>query len=117
MESMGQSFTAAVLIVSTTAAKDAATDSSASVLRNVFAEDGGDQWKVVAESIITDEVLAIQRQVMQWADGPEAPNLIITTGGTGFAISDGTPEASLLFLGWSSQLTRIMNNTCDESFN
>lgn len=98
METMDQSFTAAVLIVSTTAAKDAATDSSASVLRKVFAEDGGDQWKVVAESIVTDEVLAIQRQVMQWADGPEAPNLIITTGGTGFAISDGTPEAIIPLL-------------------
>ncbi|KAG5982792.1 hypothetical protein E4U55_001330 [Claviceps digitariae] len=90
--------TAALLIVSTTAAEDPATDSSASVLRAVFAEDGGDRWNVVAESIVADDVRAIQKQVMQWADGPGAPNLIVTTGGTGFAVMDGTPEAIIPLL-------------------
>ncbi|OAQ71276.1 molybdenum cofactor biosynthesis protein Gephyrin [Pochonia chlamydosporia 170] len=87
------SLTAAILIVSTTAAQDPSTDASASVLRNVIAEDGGDKWKVTGESIVSDDVLAIQRQIIQWTDGPDAPNLVITTGGTGFAVADGTPEA------------------------
>ncbi|KHN97937.1 gephyrin [Metarhizium album ARSEF 1941] len=87
------SLTAAILTVSTTAARDPSTDASAPVLRNVLAEDGGGRWLVTAESIVSDDVLAIQRQIMQWADGADAPHLIITTGGTGFAVSDGTPEA------------------------
>ncbi|EXV00944.1 molybdopterin biosynthesis enzyme [Metarhizium robertsii] len=84
--------TAAILVVSTTAAQDPSTDASASVLRNVLAEDGGGKWQVMAESIVSDDVLAIQRRIIQWADGADAPHLIITTGGTGFAVSDGTPE-------------------------
>lgn len=83
---------AAILIVSTTAAKDASTDATGSILRNVFQTDGGDKWTVSAQAIVTDHVSSIQRQIMSWADGPDAVNLIITTGGTGFAIDDGTPE-------------------------
>lgn len=89
--------TAAILVVSTTAAQDPSTDASASVLRNVLAEDGGGKWQVMAESIVSDDVLAIQRRIIQWADGADAPHLIITTGGTGFAVSDGTPEVSFEF--------------------
>ncbi|KAG6007627.1 hypothetical protein E4U21_005708 [Claviceps maximensis] len=95
---MDEPLTAALLIVSTTAAGNPTTDSSASVLRNVFAEDGGERWKVVAESIVADEVLAIQKQVMRWTDEPGSPNLIVTTGGTGFAVTDGTPEAIIPLL-------------------
>lgn len=93
---MMDSLTAAILIVSTTAAQDPSTDASASVLRNVIAEDGDDKWKVTGESIVSDDVLAIQRQIIQWTDGPDAPNLVITTGGTGFAVADGTPEVSFM---------------------
>ncbi|KAG5928711.1 hypothetical protein E4U53_002599 [Claviceps sorghi] len=95
---MDEPLTAALLIVSTTAAEDPTADSSASVLRSVLAEDGGGRWKIAAESIVADEVLAIQKQVMQWADGSGAPNLIVTTGGTGFAVTDGTPEAIIPLL-------------------
>jgi gephyrin len=90
---MDSSLTAALLIVSTTASKDPSTDASASILRNVLNEDGGGKWKVAAESIVPDNVAEIQRQIMQWTDGPDAVNFVITTGGTGFAVSDGTPEA------------------------
>ncbi|KAG5994119.1 hypothetical protein E4U52_001428 [Claviceps spartinae] len=95
---MDKPLNAAILIVSTTASQDPTTDSTASVLRDVFAEDGGRKWRVVGERIVTDNLLAIQKEVMQWADGPEAPNLIVTTGGTGFAETDGTPEAIIPLL-------------------
>ena len=86
--------TAAVLIVSTTAAQMPSTDASASTLRGVFEAEGQGRWKVASESIVADHVVQIQRQVTAWADGPEPPNLIVTTGGTGFAVADGTPEVA-----------------------
>ncbi|RCI08383.1 hypothetical protein L249_8950 [Ophiocordyceps polyrhachis-furcata BCC 54312] len=85
--------TAAILIVSTTASKDPSTDASADLLRKVLKEDGGVPWQVVAEAIVPDDVLRIQHQVIAWADGPSPPHLIATTGGTGFAVADTTPEA------------------------
>ena len=83
---------AAILIVSTTAAKDPSTDASAEVLRSVFSDQGPGKWELAATEIVTDEVLMIQRQITAWADGPDGVNLIISTGGTGFAVTDGTPE-------------------------
>ncbi|TWU73244.1 hypothetical protein ED733_001213 [Metarhizium rileyi] len=87
------SLTAAILIVSTTAAREPSADASASILHNVLADGGGGRWRVTAEIIVSDDVIAIQAQITRWADGPDAPHLIITTGGTGFAVSDRTPEA------------------------
>ena len=91
---MDGALTAAILIVSTTAAQDASKDASADVLRNVLSEDGGGRWKVIEESIVSDDVLSVQKQVTTWTDGPEPPNLIISTGGTGFAVADNTPEVA-----------------------
>ncbi|KAK0746564.1 MoaB/Mog domain-containing protein [Schizothecium vesticola] len=85
---------AAVLIVSTTAAKDPSTDAAGAILRDVFDQDGGGQWSVVATHIVSDDAEQIKAQITAWTDPPADPvNLIITTGGTGFAISDQTPEA------------------------
>lgn len=97
---MDRSLRASILIVSTTAADDPSTDASFEVLHNVLKDQGDDRWELFETKIVTDDVLAIQRQVMRMADGPEAANLIITTGGTGFAVTDGTPEvcSSLLLL-------------------
>ncbi|KAH6607840.1 gephyrin [Trichoderma cornu-damae] len=86
-------FKAAILIVSTTAASDASADASAAVLREVLLQGGGGRWDVVEERIVSDNVLDIQRNIMLWTDGPDAVNLIITTGGTGFSVADVTPEA------------------------
>jgi gephyrin len=91
---MSQPLTAAILVVSTTAAQDASTDASTSALKGVFLDEGPGKWEVTGSEIVSDDVLAIQRQVTSWADSNGAPNLIITTGGTGFAVSDGTPEVS-----------------------
>ncbi|KAF3350515.1 Rhamnolipids biosynthesis 3-oxoacyl-[acyl-carrier-protein] reductase [Verticillium dahliae VDG2] len=84
----------AILIVSTTASKNPASDKSELVLRDVIESEGGGQWEVVETKIVSDHVPQIQRQIMLWADlGADAVNLIVTTGGTGFAVTDHTPEA------------------------
>lgn len=85
----------ALLIVSTTAAKDPSTDSSAAALSEVLDREGGGKWKLVDTKIVSDVVTQIQWQVMLWADvAAEEINLILTTGGTGFATADNTPEVS-----------------------
>lgn len=89
---MSQTLTATILVVSTTAAQDPSTDASTTALTGVFQDQGQGKWEVTGTDIVTDDVLAIQRQVIAWADGSDAPSLIITTGGTGFAVTDGTPE-------------------------
>lgn len=89
------SLKAAILVVSTTAAKDPSADSSGGVLKAVFETDGAGQWEVVDTKIVGDVVLDIQRQISQWADQENPVNLIISTGGTGFATYDNTPEVGL----------------------
>ncbi|QPC61284.1 hypothetical protein HYE67_003515 [Fusarium culmorum] len=84
---------AALLIVSTTAAKDASADVSGPILTQVLKDEGEGKWKVYDTKIVTDDVLAIQRQITAWTDGSDSINLVVTTGGTGFATGDSTPEA------------------------
>jgi gephyrin len=83
---------AAILIISNTAAQDPSTDKSESVLRDTFEEDGDGKWGILETKIVPDDVLQIQRQIQRWTDGADGPNLILTTGGTGFAVADHTPE-------------------------
>lgn len=89
---MSQTLKAAVLVVSTTASKDPTTDAAGDALRSVFEQDGAGRWQVVETKIVPDSVALIQRQLMLWADSADPVNLIVTTGGTGFAVSDQTPE-------------------------
>ncbi len=84
---------AAILIVSDTASQDPSTDKAGDVLSDAFMSEGGDQWAVEDKRIIPDDTLAIQREVTRWCDGEKPVNLLVTTGGTGFAIKDNTPEA------------------------
>ncbi|TLD31255.1 hypothetical protein PspLS_02803 [Pyricularia sp. CBS 133598] len=88
-----QPLKAAILVVSTTAARDPSTDATTTILQDVFDKDGAGQWNVVQTSIVTDSISDIQRQVMSWTDTADAVSLILTTGGTGFAVEDHTPEA------------------------
>ncbi|KAI9724042.1 MAG: hypothetical protein M1812_000760 [Candelaria pacifica] len=87
--------TAGILIVSETAAQNPQSDTSGELLRGVIGADGGDQWDLesLRTEIVPDNVDDIQRTVLQWTDGEQPLNLIVTTGGTGFAVKDQTPEA------------------------
>ncbi|OTB06520.1 hypothetical protein M426DRAFT_20967 [Hypoxylon sp. CI-4A] len=84
----------ALLIVSTTAARDPSTDASQGVLSDVIEEEGDGKWNLVDTKIVPDVATQIQREIMRWTDVAADPiNLILTTGGTGFAVADNTPEA------------------------
>ena len=77
----------AVLTVSDT--RDEATDTSGALLVERLTAAG---HTLAAKAIVTDEVEAIRKQVGAWV-AVETIDLILTTGGTGFAPRDVTPEA------------------------
>jgi gephyrin len=83
----------AILIVSDTASKDTSTDKCAPVLRAVF--DATGSWEIVETKIVPDIVDAISDFIRGWTDSVDrVANCIITSGGTGFATKDYTPEVS-----------------------
>ena len=84
---------AALLIVSDTAAQDPSTDRTASIVSEAFEEEGQARWLLAESKILPDNVLDIQKAIMNWCDGEDPMNLILTSGGTGFAVKDYTPEA------------------------
>ena len=77
----------AVLTVSDTRSAD--TDTSGALLVDRLAKAG---HELAGRAIVTDEIEAIRGQVSAWVANP-AVDLIISTGGTGFAPRDVTPEA------------------------
>lgn len=81
---------AAILIVSDTASQDPTSDQTASALSAILAAEG--KWEPPAIKIIPDNVFQIQQSVCDWTDGPDWFNLILLSGGTGFAVKDNTPE-------------------------
>lgn len=90
---------AAILVISTTASKDPSADSSSEILKDVFDKEGAGKWEVAEIKIVVDDVLEIQRSITGWTDLENSVNVIITTGGTGFAVHDTTPEVSNSALG------------------
>jgi molybdopterin adenylyltransferase len=83
----------AVLAVSDTRTPE--TDKSGDLLAERVTGAGHD---LAGRAIVPDEVEAIRAQVSAWADDPQI-DLIISTGGTGFAPRDVTPEAVKPLLG------------------
>ena len=51
-------------------------------------------WTVERTAILADELIAIRETLIAWADADDL-DIILTTGGTGFAWRDVTPEATL----------------------
>jgi len=54
-------------------------------------ECGKRGWEVIAEAIVPDDILRIQEAIRSFS--AQGCGLILTTGGTGIAIRDVTPEA------------------------
>jgi molybdenum cofactor biosynthesis protein B len=77
----------AVLTVSDT--RDEDTDKSGPLLMQRLTDHG---HKLAGHAIVKDEVEDIRRQLKVWIDDPSV-DVVITTGGTGFAPRDVTPEA------------------------
>jgi molybdenum cofactor synthesis domain-containing protein len=80
----------AVLTVSTSRAADGGSDESGAELVAFVGEIGGE---VVGRQLVGDDRAEIEIALRHWADG-EGCDLVLTTGGTGFAASDVTPEAT-----------------------
>jgi molybdopterin adenylyltransferase len=79
-----------ILTISDRAARGERQDSSGPALMQLVQETG---WAVTITALLPDEESAIREKLMIWADGAEL-DLILTTGGTGFAGRDVTPEAT-----------------------
>lgn len=89
---------AAILIISDTAFNDPSTDRAGGALRDTFSTDGNEKWDEPTTKIVPDDVLEIQRIIQQWCDSADFYNLVVTTGGTGFAVKDSTPEVCEIVL-------------------
>ena len=77
-----------IITISDRASRDQYDDLGGPALKAAAESQG---WKVLAEALVPDEKLDIQRAVReQIASGCQ---LILTTGGTGVALRDVTPEA------------------------
>jgi molybdopterin adenylyltransferase len=79
-----------ILTVSDRSARGERADESGPLLRQMAERHG---WMVEREGVVPDDSPSIQATLMDWADQARL-DLILTTGGTGFAPRDVTPEAT-----------------------
>jgi molybdopterin adenylyltransferase len=77
----------AVLTVSDTRTEE--SDTSGTLLAERLTGAG---HELAGRTIVADDVAAIRERVQAWVDDPDV-DVVITTGGTGFAPRDVTPEA------------------------
>lgn len=79
-----------ILTVSDRSSRGERPDASGPALAELIQSQG---WQVVRQAITPDEIDAIKRILQSWADSGDA-DVILATGGTGFAPRDVTPEAA-----------------------
>ena len=84
-------FTAAVVTLSDKGARGEREDKSGPLIEKTLKEAGYD---VVETLLLADEKAVIEHQLIRLADQRQV-NVIFTTGGTGFAERDVTPEATI----------------------
>ncbi len=84
-------FRVGILTVSDRASRGVAEDLSGPELARLVQEEL--KWEVVRTAVVPDEREEIARILRAWADEDDLA-LILTTGGTGFAPRDVTPEAT-----------------------
>ena len=82
---------ATVITVSDACFRGERQDTSGEVLVQLLCDLGAE---IVATQILSDDLDPLAEALRKCADNPDV-NLIITTGGTGFAPRDNTPEATL----------------------
>ena len=79
-----------VLTLSDRSARGERSDASGPALAALIEAQG---WSVVEQSLLSDDESAIRVALIDWADGGQM-DVVLTTGGTGFAPRDVTPEAT-----------------------
>jgi molybdenum cofactor synthesis domain-containing protein len=79
-----------ILTLSDRSARGERADASGPALADLIQAEG---WSVARQDIFPDEESAIRAKLVFWADSGEL-DVILTTGGTGFAPRDVTPEAT-----------------------
>ena len=80
----------AILTVSDRSSRGERPDASGPALAELVNSQG---WLVVKQEIIPDDLKNIKEKFQAWSDSGEI-DLILATGGTGFAPRDVTPEAT-----------------------
>jgi molybdopterin adenylyltransferase len=80
----------AILTISDACARGERKDESGDVIASWVA---GRKATLAARSLVADETVDIARAIIAWCDKDDA-DLVITTGGTGLAPRDVTPEAT-----------------------
>lgn len=79
-----------ILTLSDRSARGERVDASGPALADLIHAQG---WLVVAQRILPDDEKIIRVELIEWADSGGF-DIILTTGGTGFAPRDITPEAT-----------------------
>ena len=80
-----------IITVSDKGSQGEREDKAGPLIRQMITEQG---WEATASAIIPDEQELIEAKLIEWAD-QSSLDLVLTTGGTGFAERDVTPEATL----------------------
>jgi molybdenum cofactor synthesis domain-containing protein len=89
--SMGSVIRAVVVTVSDACSRGERKDESGEALTHLLKAVGAE---IVEARIVSDDLEPLTSTLREFADRPEV-NLIVTTGGTGLAPRDNTPEATL----------------------
>lgn len=92
---MDATYTVGILTVSDRAAQGVYPDSSGELLL-LLIQQKFPNWQVTHRAIVPDEQGEIVACLQQWS--ASGLHLILTSGGTGFAMRDVTPEATRLVL-------------------
>jgi molybdenum cofactor synthesis domain-containing protein len=79
-----------ILTLSDRSARGERSDASGPALVELIQAQG---WSVVEQDLLPDEESTLRARLSSWADSGKM-DIILTTGGTGFAPRDVTPEAT-----------------------
>ncbi|MGQ9801172.1 MAG: MogA/MoaB family molybdenum cofactor biosynthesis protein [Candidatus Saccharicenans sp.] len=86
-----EGLTLAIITVSDRSARGEREDLSGPELKRLVEGKGA---RVLSMTVVPDEKETIKQKLIELCRGAEAPEIILTTGGTGLSLRDVTPEAT-----------------------